>query len=74
MKAACFEYKCRRCGRIDRSLGCGADGAFMRLVDLMVCGRDNGPGFPVTMLGRHSCSDGGTGVTDLQGFGFEEEG
>ena len=69
MKEARFEYKCRRCGRVDDGLCCGDGLAFERLVGLLVRGHDVGLGFKVGMVSAHSCPDGGTGVADLQGYG-----
>jgi len=67
-KPGFIEYKCRRCGEIDRSTH--VPGLLTVLLGVM---NDYNIipkewfGTPVTQTGIHHCKDGGAGVTDLIG-------
>lgn len=71
MKEWRAEYKCRRCGAIDRSL-CGAKEVCQAALIHAVVAESRGAalinfGIPMNMLSTHLCEDGGSGVTDLIG-------
>jgi hypothetical protein len=61
-----LEYKCRRCGAIDRSTHAPS---VLAAVSLITVTGSTGkmPGIPCSMLGAHQCPDGGIGVTDFIG-------
>jgi hypothetical protein len=61
-----LEYKCRRCGEIER--GTHAPSVATAVVSIVINGRDPwGGGITARMQGTHACPDGGVGVTDLVG-------
>jgi transcription elongation factor Elf1 len=68
-----FQYKCRRCGKIDSSLCTGNEEIANACLLRVVCGIDypilpNNIGMNPEMLSTHLCKDGGTGITDLIGY------
>ena len=70
-----FEYKCRRCGKIDSSLGGGSKHVHGHLMDYYVNdGEFTLPtnGFPITKISICSCDDGGQGVGDFIGISPEK--
>ena len=71
-EAAYLEYKCRRCGSIDKSTGTNARYAYPIMLSLI---DDDIPmpeaiasgGVMPGMLDTHDCKDGGLGVSDFIG-------
>lgn len=70
MKTAHFEYKCRRCGEIEKNPHCADSKAIFHLMNAMT----NSPREPFapSMLEMHICNDGGNGIADLIGCSFTE--
>jgi hypothetical protein len=68
MSGIAFEYKCRRCDKIERNPHTSeAVGSAM-----LIAAINNKPfpiaGGPLEMVSVHTCSDKGAGVTDLIGY------
>ena len=64
-KEAQYLYKCRRCGKVDRSTCSGEDSAMTTTVGIVL-------GIPTTgitlrLFDMHICKDGNYGVTDFIG-------
>lgn len=72
MKEARFIYKCRRCGCQDESMSTALERAssVLLLASMNIC---TGEGIKVSLLGTHTCRDGGMGITDLQGYYIGED-
>ncbi len=70
MKTAHFEYKCRRCGKIEKNPHCAAAKAIGLLIVAMEC--ENITKAPAK-YDYHICEDGGHGVADLIGYGIKED-
>lgn len=69
-----FEYKCRRCGGIDRNGIAGAEKiAIAALTECLTLGRCTRFGIPIMMFTTHLCNDHGYGVSDLIGVRREIE-
>ena len=68
-----FEYKCRRCGEIDRSLETSRIHGKFRFHQCVINGKSLKNDFGVHMVSAHTCKDGGEGVTDLIGYKILEE-
>ena len=70
MKEAQFEYKCRRCGKIDRNPCCSPDMAWRILVEITMSGKggDAARGGSIYLHTSHRCGDGGEGLADLIGY------
>ena len=68
MKEAQFLYKCRRCGEIDRSLGCGVKLAPRIFHECVTKGKTSTGGMIVSMVDSHICKTDHYGVTDLIGY------
>lgn len=68
---ASFEYKCRRCGEIDLNPHCGEELANRELINVCFGFDSDQPQAP-TLYGIHLCSDGGRGVSDIQGFRLDK--
>lgn len=67
MKEASFEYKCRRCGKIELNPHSCEEIANTELTYCILGIKSSLPQAP-TLLSQHLCEDGGRGVSDLQGF------
>jgi DNA-directed RNA polymerase subunit RPC12/RpoP len=70
MKAS-FEYKCRRCGKINLNPHCNKDLALTESIKVINGIQSELPQAP-TLMSLHLCKDGGTGISDLQGFRVTE--
>ncbi len=70
MKEAVFLYRCRLCGAIEDSVGCGQKSALHHLI-MTELGESSG-GISTHMLGIHHCQGykgvSNLGVTDLIGI------
>ncbi len=62
-----IEYKCRRCGGIDRNTRGNEDLCKVGVVEAITKGVSGEFGIPVNLISLHSCPDGGSGVSDLIG-------
>jgi len=62
-----FEYKCRRCGGISDNLFCSEGIARNEIINAKL-GLNSKLEMAPDLLGVHLCSDGGQGISDLQGF------
>ena len=62
---AVFQYKCRRCGKLDEGANTALSNAVGFIIDIE-CGKLP-PGIPQTMHDVHHCKDGGFGVSDFIG-------
>lgn len=67
-----FEFKCRRCGAIEKNPWCSDELAPIHLIHAIHGTPSNQPQTP-GMLSFHVCKDGGVGVSDLQGFMVESQ-
>jgi len=72
MPSIAFEYKCRRCGRIDRNPHTAEPNGPPTLISAIMGKPHPFPGFEVRMLDVHTCPDKGMGVTDLIGYSIED--
>ena len=73
MKTAKFEYKCRRCNKIEVNPCTSENNARMLLMHILH-GYNVLPHFcsiPPKIKEIHSCEDGGCGVKDLIGYRIE---
>ena len=70
-KEAQYLYKCRRCGKIDRSTSSGENLAMMQTINIVLCIPTKG--IPLSMISTHICKDGGYGVTDFIGVDIIDE-
>lgn len=70
MKSAIFEYKCRRCGEIELNPFCPAHMASVELILVSIGKKSNEP-MGISLYRIHGCKDGGSGLSDLLGFGVE---
>ena len=70
MIEAQFQYKCRRCGKVDYNPCCAVDLAKYSLIKIALgaIGGSNKTGGWIFMHTTHCCKDGGQGIADLQGF------
>lgn len=77
MKTAHFEYKCRRCGKIDLNPHLGIpDGceskATIELINAMMDVKSTSCQSP-KMLSLHTCADSECGITDLIGYHITDD-
>jgi len=70
MIEAQFQYKCRRCGKLNYNPCCVVELAKYILIKIALCGvgGSNKTGGRIFMHKTHCCKDGGQGIADLQGF------
>lgn len=70
MKLAKFQYKCRRCGKIECNPSTDSSCAENYLVRTMYGWESpkDTVGFFLKMFAVHDCQDGGKGVADLIGY------
>lgn len=74
MKVAHFEYKCRRCGEIDRSSCCGEALARSCIVAMVIDEKvDLKIGMQPQLLSIHYCKDEGEGISDCIGYELKDE-
>ena len=64
-KEARYLYKCRRCGKVDRSTCSGENLAMTTTVNIILGIPTTG--IPLKMVDTHICKDGNYGVTDFIG-------
>ena len=71
--SASFEYKCRRCGRIEENPHASNELCERGLIGVVTNeGKPYAmPGGVISMVTTHSCKDGGMGVADLIGISRE---
>lgn len=62
-----LEFKCRRCGVVERGPCTTPQVAFRSLVELTSGRQASAPGIPVGLMDLHFCRDGGLGISDLIG-------
>ena len=65
-----FEYKCRRCGEVEKGLKC--DSYIMGILHLQETINNSeykSSAIELNMYRIHNCKDGGAGVMDLIGYG-----
>jgi hypothetical protein len=77
VKTAHFEYKCRRCGKIDLNPHLDvSDGneskATIELINAMMDLKTTSPQSP-KMLSLHTCADSECGVSDLVGYHITDD-
>jgi hypothetical protein len=72
MKTIAFEYKCRRCGKINRNPKTAEKNGLAVITAAVLDAPMPMLGFPVRLVDSHFCPDGGMGVTDLIGYSVEE--
>jgi hypothetical protein len=77
MKTAHFEYKCRRCGKIEINPRLDvSDGneskATIELINAMWNRQSTSPQSP-RMMSLHTCDDSGCGVADLSGYHITDD-
>jgi hypothetical protein len=66
-----IEYRCRRCGKVEASIG--TPDVMISVIEVATYGRVKSiDGVPVHMVSSHLCADGGSGITDC--IGGQEEG
>ena len=68
-----IEYKCRRCGAVDRSIKGAHELALKAILSAITDTYLPEGGIPVTMFSTHLCEDGGAGVSDLLGYSLDEK-
>jgi hypothetical protein len=72
MKSIAFEFKCRRCGQIDRNPHTAEANGMMCLIAVIHGHKSPLTGESLDMVGVHTCPDEGMGVTDLIGYSIEK--
>lgn len=70
---AAFEYKCRRCGKIESKQNCNDACAFKYLLAVLYNITVTNPEIPLA-TSFHNCEDGNVGISDLIGYHLDSQG